>query len=178
MAVLLFKLFTLLIRTMARPLISWVTYYNRVRLQSSQGRIPKWIKQKLVNLGQKVNYYNTTINRKLFKLSTKDPIRPLTEDKALERGAEFVSEAIVYAILITLPIYELLKLGKANNEKEYQKELGLCNMRNDLNHLVLENEEIMKELHEIQNSVTNLKENLKKAKARDKFSSSTEINKL
>ena len=164
MAVLLFKLFTLIVRTMARPLISWVTYYNRVRLQSSKGRVSNWIKVNLVILGQKVNYYNTTINRKLFKLPSKEAIRPLTEDKALERGAEFISEFIVYSILLLLPIYELVKLGKASNEKEYSKEMRMCEMRNDLNHLVVENEEIINELREIKENVLILREQIKSRK--------------
>ena len=169
MAVLLFKLFTLVCRTMARPLISWVTYYNRVKLQSSNGRIQNKIKVKLVKLGQNVNYYNTIINRKLFKLPTKDPIRPLTEEKALERGAEFVSEFIVYAILITLPIYELIKLNKASTEKENEKENKMRKMRNELNHLVVENESIMNELDEIKSSVMKLRDQIREQKITNKL---------
>jgi len=120
MAVLLFKLFTLVCRTMARPLISYVTYYNRVKLQSSNGRFQNKIKVKLVTLGQHVEF-------------------------------------IVYAILITLPIYELVKLSKANTEKENEKENKMRKMRNELNHLVVENESIINELDDIKNLVMKLR---------------------
>jgi hypothetical protein len=161
---------------MARPLITWVTYYNKVRLQSSNGKFPNWIKKKLVTLGQKVNFYNTTINRKLFKLPTKDPIRPLTDDKAMERGAEFISEFFVYAILISLPIYELVKLSKSSNDKDYMKELKMCEMRNDLNHLVVENENILNELNEIKESVITIREEM--TKKTDNWKKFSELNKL
>lgn len=160
MAVLLFKLFTLLCRTMARPIIAWVTYYNRVRLQSSNGRFHVYVKIKLEKLGQTVNYYNILINRKLFKLSTKEPIKPLSEEKALEKGAESIGELFVYAILISLPIWEIMKLTKSSNEKERIKENRLRELRNDLNQLVIDNETISNDLEEIKDSVLKIKTQL------------------
>ena len=161
MAVLLFKLFTLLMRTLARPLINWVSYYNRARLQSSNSKFHIFIKNKLINIGQDINFYNITINRKLFKLSTKDVIKPLSVEKALEKGAEFISEVIVYTILLSLPIYELVKLSKASTEKESIKENSLIVMRNDVNILVLENESTVKELGEIKILVSQVLDQLK-----------------
>jgi len=80
-----------------------------------------------------------------------------------------VSEFIVYAILITLPIYELVKLSKSSTEKENEKENKMRKMRNELNHLVVENESIMNELEEIKDSVMKLRNQIREQKITNKL---------
>ena len=133
MAILVFKFVTLIVRTIAKPLISWVTYYKRLKLQEQNPKLA-FIKNKVVWVGQVVNYYNIKINRKLFRLSTTEPIKPLSEEKAIEKGAEFLSEFLVYSILISLPVIEWLRQNKITKENEFSKE--------ELEKLAKENPEI------------------------------------
>src|SRR5689334_23167338 len=99
MAILFFKLLNIAVRTLARPLINWVSYYNRIKIQESNSKVTIFVRNKLVSLGQNFNYYNILLNRKIFGLTKEQAIKPLTADKALERGAELISEFIVYTIL-------------------------------------------------------------------------------
>jgi hypothetical protein len=63
-------------------------------------------------------------------------IKPLTDDKALERGAELISEIIVYTILLTIPIYEMIKSYKSNVQKEKKKKDYLIKMQTDVETLI------------------------------------------
>ena len=133
MAVFVFKILSIAIRTLARPLINWVTYYNRLKVQESKHKFGIFMKNKLILLGQTIHYYNMKINRKIFGLTKETgTIKPLTSDKALERGAEVISEVIVYSILLTIPIYEMIKSYKSNKEKEKKKKEYLIKMQDDL----------------------------------------------
>jgi hypothetical protein len=153
MAVFAFKILSIAIRTLARPLINWVTYYNRIKVQESQNKSAVFIKHRLIWLGQTTNYYNILINRKIFGLSKETTIKALTTDKALEKGAEVISEIIVYSILLTIPIYEMIKAYKSNNQKEKQKKEYLVNMQTDVENTIESN--IVRE-----NTIAEIKANL------------------
>jgi optic atrophy 3 protein len=91
----------------------------------------------MIKLGNTTNYYNTLINRKIFgMIKETSTIKPLTDDKALERGAELISEIIVYTILLTIPIYEMMKSYKSNVSKEKKKKEYLFKMQTDVEELI------------------------------------------
>jgi hypothetical protein len=145
MAIFIFKIMTLLVRTIAKPLISWASYYKKLKLQQAEYK-DHWVRHQVANVGQVVNYYNTKINRKMFKLSTTDPIKLLSEEKAIEKGAEFISEFLIYTILITLPVLEWIRQTKINKMKEQVKEQGIRRMKNDLEKILCENKELREHL--------------------------------
>jgi hypothetical protein len=149
MSVFLFKSLSLLVRTLARPLINWVSYYNRMKMQESENKFVIFIRNRLENLGQKFNYYNTFFNRKLFKLADTQPIKPLTAEKALERGAELVSEFIVYSILLTLPTYEIYRQTKNNKIKEQKKKDFLIGIQKEVDRLIESHYENRKDIKEM-----------------------------
>jgi len=149
MAILVFKVVTLVVRTIAKPLISWVTYYNRLKLQEQKSNLV-FLKNKIVWIGQAYNYYNIKINRSLFRLSKSDPIKPLSEDKAIEKGAEFISEFLVYSILITLPVLEWYRQAKITKEADYLKDQELRRMTNDILALKEQNNQIKAKVEELQ----------------------------
>ncbi len=154
MAVFFFKIFSIAIKTLARPLINWVTYYNRLKVQESNHKVAIFIRNKLISTGQNFHYYNTLLNKKIFGLTKETTIKTLSEDKALERGAEFISEVIVYSILLTLPIYEMIKSYKSTQQKEKKKKDYLNKMQTDL--------DMMIESHIInKNSIQDIKNKLK-----------------
>ena len=148
MAILVFKFVTLVVRTIAKPLISWVTYYNRLKLQEQNAKFA-FIKNRVIGIGQLVNYYNIKINRKLFRLSSKEPIKPLSEEKAIEKGAEFLSEFIVYSILISLPVLEWLRQSRISKEIENQKEQEVRKIESDIKALAEQNKVLKKKLSEL-----------------------------
>jgi hypothetical protein len=156
MAIFIFKIMTLLVRTIAKPMISWASYYKRIKLQQAEYK-DHWIRHHVANVGQVVNYYNTKINRKMFKLSTTDPIKLLSEEKAIEKGAEFVSEFLIYAVLISLPVFEWIRQSRINKLKEQVKEQGIRRMKNDLERILCENKELRGHLNELKTVLEELR---------------------
>ena len=148
MAILIFKVVTLVVRTIAKPLIQWITFYNRLKLQEKNSKL-NFIKEEIVWMGQVVNYYNIKINRKLFRLSNTEPIKPLSEEKAIEKGAEFLSELLVYTILISLPVMEWFRQSKINKEAEFLKEQQIRRMKSDIYALTYKNNELIAKIDEI-----------------------------
>jgi len=159
MAIFIFKIIALVIRTVAKPFITWTTYYNRLKLQEPDFKY-KFIRDYTIWFGQMTNYYNTKFNRKFFKLPATDPIKKLTDDKAIEKGAEFLSELFIYSILISLPVLEWWRQSKINKIKEEMKEIGLKRMRIDVELLMKENADYKKELKEIKKILTEINSKL------------------
>lgn len=145
------KVIGLVVKTIAKPMVSWVSYYKRMKLlEKSDSKIQNFARENLIRMGQNVNYYNTIINRKLFKISSATThIQELNEEKALERGAEFISEVVVYSILIILPILEWMRQSKKAKEKEAIKERKIKEMRYELDHVMKESQELNKEMSDI-----------------------------
>jgi hypothetical protein len=161
MSMFIFKLITLIIRTIARPMITWVTYYNKLKLQQqTKGKFSIWVRSNLIWIGQTTNYYNIVINRKLFKISTNTAVTNLTEEKALERGAEAVTEFFVYSILIILPIFEMIRQSKIAKQKEAIKEDGIKEMKYELEDAIEENNKIKAEIVEIKFLVSGISNKL------------------
>jgi hypothetical protein len=148
MAILIFKVLALVIRTVAKPLISWASYYNRIKLQESNHKY-MFVKEYIIWFGQMTNYYNTKFNRKFFKLPSSDPIKKLSEDKAIEKGAEFISEVIIYTILLSIPIFEWWRQSKIASIKEEMKDTNIKRMRIDVELISKQNSKLKKELKEI-----------------------------
>lgn len=152
-----FKLITLVIRTIAKPLVSWLSYYNRLKLQQTQSGFSKLVRGRLIWIGQTVNYYNTIINRKIFKISSTTSVTELSEEKALEKGAETISEFIVYSILIIIPIAEFLRQSKLSKKKELQKETYINQIKNELDLAIIDNQDILNEIEEIKTQINQIK---------------------
>ncbi len=148
MAILVFKFFTLVVRTIAKPLISWLTYYNKLKMQEQNAKFT-FIKNIIINIGQNANYYNVKINRKLFRMSSNEPIKPLPVDKAIEKGAEFLSEFIVYSILISLPVLEWYRQSLLSKEVERQKEQEVKKIQSDIKALSGQNTLLKDKLSEL-----------------------------
>lgn len=149
MSVVFFKALSIAIRTLARPLINYVSYYNRLKVQESNNKVAIVIRGRLIWLGQTFNYYNTRFNRAIFKLATPQAIKPLADDKALERGAELISEFIVYSILLIIPTLEMIKSYKSGKAKEEKKKDFLINIQKDIDTLIEKNHNNIKEVKDI-----------------------------
>jgi hypothetical protein len=56
-----------------------------------------------------------------MKLSNNDSyIKPLQDEKAIEQGAEFLGEIVVYGTLLTWGIYEAVKLSRDAKQKRME----------------------------------------------------------
>jgi hypothetical protein len=156
MSVFLLKAITLMVKTLARPLINWVSYYNRLKMQESNKKHIIIIRNRLIQLGNTFNYYNTLFNRKIFKLSDKQPIKPLADDKALERGAELISETIVYSILLIVPTIEMIRTYKNNKKKEQDKKENFIKIQKKVEKLIENHNRSISDINELKRVVNNL----------------------
>lgn len=77
----------------------------------------------LVQLGNQYRRGEVFINRRFLRSENGEHYKPLKDDVALEKGtrytlcegAEFLSEMMLYSILLGLPLYEI---ARAHNEAE------------------------------------------------------------
>jgi hypothetical protein len=162
MSTFFFKVMNLVVRTIAKPLISWVTHYKKLKFkEESQSKVQNYIRKKLIWTGQTWNHYNILLNRKLFKISTgSTTIAVLTEDKALEKGAEFLSEVLVYTILLIVPILELIRLSKITKKKELEKENYLNQTKELLDKVKNESIELEKEINKLALTISQIENKL------------------
>lgn len=174
MSLFVFKIITLVVRTLAKPMIAWVTHYKKLALMNQESEINKFWRNRLINLGNRVDYFNIYINRRILGLKFEHH-KKLSNDKALERGAEFFSELLVYSILISLPVIEYIRQSKINKETEFIREKGLRRMNNDMNEIHKQNEkvndsvdEILKVLKEIEEETKDFKKNVDENKDSNK----------
>ena len=157
MSTFFFKVMNLIVKTIAKPIISWVTHYKKLKFkEESQSKFQNFIRRKLIWTGQTWNHYNILLNRKLFKISTgSTTIAELSEDKAVEKGAEFLSEFLVYSILLIIPILEWIRLTNISKKKELEKENYLKQTKEMLDVVILESVELENELKNLMEAISN-----------------------
>jgi hypothetical protein len=146
-----FKVMNLVVRTIAKPIVSWVTHYKKMKFKDeTDSAIQRATRRRLIWIGQTWNYYNVSINRKLFKISTGNAtISNLSEDKAIEKGAEILGEFIVYSLLIIIPLIEWYRLSKISKQKEMVKENFIKETRLYIDSVMKESEEIDEDINQI-----------------------------
>ncbi len=162
MSTFFFKVMNLVVKTIAKPIISWVTHYKKLKFkEESQSKFQNLIRRKLIWTGQTWNHYNILLNRKLFKISTgSTTIAELSEDKAVEKGAEFLSEFLVYSILLIIPILEWIRLTNISKKKELEKENYLKQTKEMLDVVMLESVELENELKNLMEAISNIEKKL------------------
>ncbi|KAL4504517.1 hypothetical protein ABPG72_009963 [Tetrahymena utriculariae] len=115
----LFKLFSLFVRILARPVIARTKAHTSSKLQNQKFR------KFFVWVGNKAHRANVYINRTFLKLNNHDfKVQDLSESAALELGVETFYEVIIYACILGLPIIEIYRAQVESNEKsEKQKQV-------------------------------------------------------
>lgn len=108
----LFKLFSLFVRILARPVIAKTKSHTSSKLVNSN------VRGFFVWIGNKAHKVNVVINRKFLKLDSNDfKVHQLNEPAALELGVETFYEMIIYGCILGLPIIEIYRNMAESNEK-------------------------------------------------------------
>lgn len=126
----IFKLVSLIIRLFTKPM----TNYFKQSLKTNKIEKPL-MRSLIMELGQKYNRWNIKITRSFSGMGGTDYIKPLSDDKALDSGAEFIGELLAYGTLFTWGIYEVNKLSKDTKLKEAKLNDQLQSMENQIEHL-------------------------------------------
>ncbi|KAI8444142.1 optic atrophy 3 protein-domain-containing protein, partial [Phakopsora pachyrhizi] len=93
------KVISLLIKTLSKPLAN--------RIKTSAQEHPKFRKM-CVSLAQSVHRHETRLSSGIFS-KVKPIVRPLSETKAIQNGANFLSEAFVFSVALSLIVGENLR---------------------------------------------------------------------
>lgn len=149
MSILFFRVVNHVIRVMARPVISWITFYNKNYLKNKENKsfLIKWLIKELGDFGQFYNKMNNKMNKRVFNLKSIDVNKPISEEKALEKGIEILSEILIYALVLSIPIYEFLKINKIAKLKSKEKVDKIKYMENTLLEISEKNKELKKEVN-------------------------------
>lgn len=146
---LFFSAFNHVIKTLSRPIITNLkSYKTTYLLKNKNSKSLNYIITIFIRLGNFSHRIGVKINSIVFNQKAIDK-NVLTDDKALEKGIEIFSEALIYAILLSIPIYEYYKTNKENKLKEKLKEDNLKYLKNHI--YVLNNKNL-----ELRNKVNQL----------------------
>lgn len=165
MSALIFKAVTVIVKTTAKPFIAWMSHYNKQMLRESTNSFHNFIKNRMINIGQSYNYYYTKFNRKILRLKANDPIKLLSEDKAMEKGVEFVSEVVVYLIILGIPIYELIKMLQYKADVAIEEKYTFIKIKSAIESNKENNLYLSNKLNEIDEKIEKIKKaNIKKSR--------------
>ncbi|KAJ3364522.1 hypothetical protein GGF32_001622 [Allomyces javanicus] len=98
----------LFLRTMAKPIANAVKNYAKTHPEFSS---------RCVLFAQSVHRFENTLKSRIFETPV-DHIRPLTEARALERGAAFIGEATLFALVATVVAVEAQRASRSSKRKE------------------------------------------------------------
>lgn len=102
----LFKVLSLFVRVLSRPLINQT---KMIHLKNNKIHENSRLRIFFIDLGNRYNQFEVWINRKFMKIETKLAYKPLNDELAVEKGIEFFYELLFYFIVISLPLYELYR---------------------------------------------------------------------
>ena len=155
MSHLVFRTVNHLLRTLAKPVIKWLTEYKKLYLKSNKkqkGVISVFICF-FINFGQLSFQMNNRLNKKVFNLRSIDLNKKLHEDKALEKGIEMFYEVFFYSLIISVSMYEYYKLTKTNKGKSGEKQLRIKQVESELKILEESNKEIREKIRKLDETV-------------------------
>ncbi|CAD8150818.1 unnamed protein product [Paramecium pentaurelia] len=124
----LFKVFSLIVRVFARPVIART---KAAHLKKAQSGHTNWVKRFYVRLGNFQHKWDQKIDSKFMGIDKKSSdffFKPMNDEVALEKGVEFFYEILIYALLITLPTYEMYSAQQDSKKKSEQNTQKLNNL--------------------------------------------------
>ncbi|KAM2359063.1 hypothetical protein TB2_007590 [Malus domestica] len=108
----LFKLGTLAVRTISKPIAN--------RLKAEAGLHPRF-REYIIGLAQANYRFTTNLQRRLYGRATDVVIRPLDEAKAVGAAAEFLGELVIFSVAGLAVLYEVNRSARSEARKEEQR---------------------------------------------------------
>ena len=108
------KVFSLCIRLFTRPLVNYAK--SAVKVHTKRSEVMRSL---LLSSGQVYHQMHYRIQR-IFLPTTiaEEYVKPLSDEKALEAGAEFLGEVVVYGVLMVWGVYEMDRAQRESRDKE------------------------------------------------------------
>ena len=159
----IFKLVSLIIRLFTKPM----TNYFKASLKTKKIEKP-FMRELIMNLGQKYNRWNVIITRSFSGMGSIDYIKPLSDEKALDSGAEFIGELIAYSTLLAWGIYEVNKLSKDTKIKEAKVNDAISGIAGKVTNLNEDYLLLIKQVQELRQEIERIQVNEKKGTGESK----------
>ncbi|KAL7105771.1 hypothetical protein ACP275_07G066000 [Erythranthe tilingii] len=105
----LFKLGTLALRTLCKPI------GNRIKKEA--GFHPKF-RQTIINIAQANHRLTTNLQRRIYSRATNVEIRPLNEEKAVQVAADLLGELFLFTVAGGLIVFEVQRNSRSEARKE------------------------------------------------------------
>ena len=102
------------------------------------------------------------ITRSFSNMGSSDYIKPLSDEKALESGAEFLGEIIAYGTLFTWGIYEVNKLSKDTKAKEKAVSDNIANLHAQIQGIQSDYQRMMNDLEKFKEDIAKNNEKIEK----------------
>ncbi|KAJ3309712.1 hypothetical protein HDV04_005829 [Boothiomyces sp. JEL0838] len=116
------KLGSLLVKTLSKPLANTL----KRRAQSN----PKF-ESFCINLAQAYNRADVNLKMTFFDYKT-EPIKPLSEAKAVELGANFLSEIIIFSVGVLTILGETWRSSRSKNNQRHEMEKDILELEGKL----------------------------------------------
>ena len=145
----IFKLVSLIIRLFTKP------FSNYLKTSIKSGKIHRpFFRGGILYLGQKYHQINIRITRNLNNMGGTDTyVKPLSDDKALDSGAEFLGEIIAYGTLFVWGVYEVNKLSMDTKAKEKAVNDKIASAHAQIEGVQADYQKLMNEVEQIRHSL-------------------------
>ncbi|KAK1382215.1 optic atrophy 3 protein-like [Heracleum sosnowskyi] len=137
----LFKLGSLALRTLSKPIAS--------RLKVTAGHHPKF-RQHIINFAQANHRLTTTMQRKIYGRATNVEIRPLNEERAVQAAADLIGEAFLFSVAGAAIIFEVQRNARSEAKKEDARKQEIEQLRQHDNELAKEVELLRAKVQELE----------------------------
>ncbi|KAJ3154826.1 hypothetical protein HDU86_004526 [Geranomyces michiganensis] len=117
------KLGTLLVRTLAKPLANHI---------KSQAKVHPKFKDFCIGVAQKTHAWEHNLKTR-FLGYPKENVRPLNDSRAVETGANFISEGVIFGVAALTVIGETWRSSRNTKQRRNDVEETLEELRADLN---------------------------------------------
>ncbi|KAJ3150337.1 hypothetical protein HDU89_003115 [Geranomyces variabilis] len=117
------KLGTLLVRTLAKPLANHI---------KSQAKVHPKFKEFCIGVAQKTHAWEHNLKTR-FLGYPKETVRPLNDSRAVETGANFISEGVIFSVAALTVLGETWRSSRNTKQRRNDVEETLEELRTDLN---------------------------------------------
>lgn len=120
----LFKLGTLAIKTLSKPIAS--------RIKAQAAHHPRF-RTLIVNFAQTNHKFSTQLQRRIYGHATNVAIRPLDEEKAVQAATDLLGEVFIFSVGGAAVIFEVQRSSRSEARKEEarKQELEALRQRED-----------------------------------------------
>lgn len=120
----LFKLGTLVLKTLSKPIAT--------RLKTQAAHHPRF-RTLIINMAQTNHKFSTQLQRRIYGHATNVAIRPLDEEKAVQAFSDLLGEVFIFSVGGAAVIFEVQRSSRSEARKEEarKKEIEALRQRDD-----------------------------------------------